>query len=103
MAEPDAFLTARLAAALAERQTMAQNYSAIVTSINDLALTDDVPGVLAAVNHIVSEVGANIDAQHLATSRDIGYLVMDINREVSDEVSARISALPMNVRTRILY
>jgi D-3-phosphoglycerate dehydrogenase len=63
----------------------------------------NVPGVLAAVNHIVSEVGANIDAQHLATSRDIGYLVMDINREVSDEVSARISALPMNVRTRILY
>ena len=46
------------------------------------------PGVLAAVNHIVSEVGANIDAQQLATTRDIGYLVMDINREVSDEVHA---------------
>jgi len=63
----------------------------------------NVPGVLAAVNQIVSEVGANIDAQRLATSADIGYLVMDLNREVSDEVNARISALPMNVRTRILY
>jgi D-3-phosphoglycerate dehydrogenase len=68
-----------------------------------LNIHHNVPGVLAAVNHIVSEVGANIDAQQLATTRDIGYLVMDINREVSDEVSARISALPMNVRTRILY
>lgn len=68
-----------------------------------LNIHQNVPGVLAAVNHIVSEVGANIDAQQLATTRDIGYLVMDINREVSDEVSARISALPMNVRTRILY
>lgn len=63
----------------------------------------NVPGVLAAVNQIVSEVGANIEAQHLATQGDIGYLVMDINRELSDEVHARLSDLPMNIRTRILY
>jgi D-3-phosphoglycerate dehydrogenase len=68
-----------------------------------LNIHQNVPGVLAAVNNIVSEVGANIDAQHLATTRDIGYLVMDVNRELSDEVHARISALPMSVRTRILY
>jgi D-3-phosphoglycerate dehydrogenase / 2-oxoglutarate reductase len=68
-----------------------------------LNIHQNVPGVLAAVNNIVSEVGANIDAQRLATTRDIGYLVMDLNREVSDEVHTRISALPMNVRTRILY
>jgi D-3-phosphoglycerate dehydrogenase len=68
-----------------------------------LNIHQNVPGVLAAVNNIVSEVGANIDAQQLATTRDIGYLVMDVNRELSDEVHSRISALPMNVRTRILY
>lgn len=68
-----------------------------------LNIHQNVPGVLAAVNNIVSEVGANIDAQQLATTRDIGYLVMDVNRELSDEVHARISALPMSVRTRILY
>ncbi|MCC6989815.1 MAG: phosphoglycerate dehydrogenase [Acidobacteria bacterium] len=68
-----------------------------------LNIHQNVPGVLAAVNNIVSEVGANIESQQLATTRDIGYLVMDVNRELSDEVHARISALPMNVRTRILY
>jgi D-3-phosphoglycerate dehydrogenase len=68
-----------------------------------LNIHHNVPGVLAAVNHIVSEVGANIDAQQLATSKDIGYLVMDVNRELSDEVHSRIAALPMSVRTRILY
>ncbi len=68
-----------------------------------LNIHQNVPGVLAAVNNIVSEVGANIEAQQLATTRDIGYLVMDVNRELSDEVHTRISALPMNVRTRILY
>lgn len=68
-----------------------------------LNIHQNVPGVLAAVNNIVSEVGANIEAQQLVTTRDIGYLVMDVNRELSDEVHARISSLPMNVRTRILY
>ncbi|MBL8136352.1 MAG: phosphoglycerate dehydrogenase [Acidobacteria bacterium] len=68
-----------------------------------LNIHQNVPGVLAAVNNIVSDVGANIEAQQLATTRDIGYLVMDVNRELSDEVHTRISALPMNVRTRILY
>ncbi|MEO7966091.1 MAG: phosphoglycerate dehydrogenase, partial [Gemmatimonadaceae bacterium] len=63
----------------------------------------NVPGALAEVNKIVSEVGANIEAQQLATTRDIGYLVMDVNRELSDEVHVRISTLPMSVRTRILY
>jgi D-3-phosphoglycerate dehydrogenase / 2-oxoglutarate reductase len=63
----------------------------------------NVPGTLADVNRIVSEVGANIEAQQLATTRDIGYLVMDVNRELSDEVHSRIAALPMSVRTRILY
>ncbi len=63
----------------------------------------NVPGALAEVNRIVSEIGANIEAQTLATTRDIGYLVMDVNHELSDEVHSRISALPMNVRTRILY
>ena len=63
----------------------------------------NVPGALAEVNRIVSEVGANIEAQQLSTTRDIGYLVMDVNRELSDEIHSRISALPMSVRTRILY
>lgn len=63
----------------------------------------NVPGALAEVNKIVSEVGANIEAQQLATTREIGYLVMDVNRELSDEMHARISMLPMSVRTRILY
>jgi D-3-phosphoglycerate dehydrogenase len=68
-----------------------------------LNIHQNVPGVLAAVNNIVSDIGANIEAQQLATTRDIGYLVMDVNRELSDEVHTRISALPMSVRTRILY
>lgn len=68
-----------------------------------LHIHKNVPGVLAEVTKIVSAVGANIEAQQLGTSKDIGYLVMDVNQELSDEVASRIAALPMSVRTRILY
>ena len=50
-----------------------------------------------------SPVGGGVRIVERATTREIGYLVMDVNRELSDEVHARIAALPMSVRTRILY
>lgn len=63
----------------------------------------NVPGVLSDVNKIVSSVGANIDSQYLATFKDVGYLIMDLNRDLSDEVKDQIAALPSNIKTRILY
>jgi len=63
----------------------------------------NVPGVLSEINHAIAEVGANVDAQYLSTYKDIGYLIMDVSRELSEEVKSRIAALPQSVRTRILY
>ncbi len=63
----------------------------------------NVPGVLRDINRIVSDVGANILGQVLATDADLGYLVMDIEREVSDAVSTAMAALPTSIRTRVLY
>src|SRR5947209_8890413 len=51
----------------------------------------NVPGVLRDINRIVSESQANIYAQVLATDASIGYLVMDLDQDVSDEVRERIS------------
>jgi D-3-phosphoglycerate dehydrogenase len=61
------------------------------------------PGVLSDVNAIISKIGANIEAQYLSTFRDIGYLVMDLDRQVSEAVKKEISALPVSIKTRILY
>ena len=61
------------------------------------------PGVLRDINHIVSDRGANIRAQQLATDADIGYLVMDLDQDVSDDVKRDIAALASSVKTRILY
>lgn len=63
----------------------------------------NVPGVLSNINRIVSEVQANIESQILATDANIGYLLMDLNREVSEEVRSQMSRLETNIRTRVLY
>jgi len=62
-----------------------------------------VPGVLRDINRIVSEKGANIQAQVLATDPNIGYLVMDLDQDVSSDVKKGIAALPTSIKTRILY
>ena len=63
----------------------------------------NVPGVLGAVNRIVSELGANIRTQVLATDPNVGYLAMDLEQDVSDAVADAISKLPANIRTRVLH
>src|SRR4051812_36029907 len=63
----------------------------------------NVPGVLRDINRIVSDLNANIQSQVLATDPTIGYLIMDIDKDVSNDVRKAIAALETNIRTRILY
>lgn len=63
----------------------------------------NVPGVLSNINKIVSELQANVDRQVLATDPEIGYLVMDVDRDVSDQIRAQVAALETSLKTRILY
>jgi D-3-phosphoglycerate dehydrogenase len=63
----------------------------------------NVPGVLRDINKIVSDMNANIRAQLLATDTDIGYLIMDLDQDVSNDVRKAIAELPTNIRTRILF
>ncbi|HMA92510.1 MAG TPA: phosphoglycerate dehydrogenase, partial [Polyangiaceae bacterium] len=68
-----------------------------------LNIHQNVPGVLSNINRIVSDVHANIESQILATDPTIGYLLMDLNHEVSEEVRSQMTTLPTNIRTRVLY
>ena len=63
----------------------------------------NVPGVLSGINGVVSEMGANIAGQFLATDTNIGYLVMDMEKGSSEEAARRISALSTSIKTRILF
>jgi D-3-phosphoglycerate dehydrogenase len=63
----------------------------------------NVPGVLRDINRIVSDLHANIHAQILSTEEHIGYLIMDLDQDVSDGVRKAIAALDTDIKTRILY
>ena len=63
----------------------------------------NVPGVLRDINRIVSDMNANIHSQVLSTDSRVGYVVMDLDQDVSHEVKDAIAALPTSIRTRILY
>jgi D-3-phosphoglycerate dehydrogenase / 2-oxoglutarate reductase len=63
----------------------------------------NVPGVLRDINRIVSDHNANIRAQVLSTDPDIGYLIMDVEQDVSQDVKRGIAALTTSIKTRILF
>ena len=63
----------------------------------------NVPGVLRDINKIVSDRNANIRAQVLSTDTDIGYLIMDLDQDVSGDVKTAIGELPTSIKTRILF
>jgi D-3-phosphoglycerate dehydrogenase / 2-oxoglutarate reductase len=63
----------------------------------------NVPGVLHEINRIMADTGVNIDSQYLSTWRDVGYLIMDVDRSASREIKQRIDALDNTIRTRLLF
>jgi D-3-phosphoglycerate dehydrogenase len=63
----------------------------------------NVPGVLRDINKIVSDRNANVLGQVLVTDPDVGYLVMDLDKEVANDVRLAIKSLTTSIRTRILY
>ena len=62
----------------------------------------NVPGVLAAVNQVFAEHGANIVGQVLATRGEIGYVVTDIADVTQRGASAKLQALDSTIRLRVL-
>ena len=55
------------------------------------------------VNKIVSDLNANIRAQLLSTDADIGYLIMDLDHDVSNDVKVAVGSLETSIKTRILF
>jgi D-3-phosphoglycerate dehydrogenase / 2-oxoglutarate reductase len=63
----------------------------------------NVPGVLRDINKIVSDRNANVLGQTLATDPEIGYLVMDLDKDVANDIRKEMKTLSTSIKTRILY
>ncbi len=62
----------------------------------------NVPGVLREINRIISDLGANIQAQVLSTTSDLGYLIMDLDAAVGNAVVDAMIKLPTTLKARAL-
>jgi D-3-phosphoglycerate dehydrogenase len=60
------------------------------------------PGVLATINRLMAEQGLNIEAQHLGTRGDVGFVVTDVASNFSEPVLERLRELPETLRLRVL-
>lgn len=58
----------------------------------------NVPGVLARVNTLLADHGTNIEGQTLATRGDLGYVVLDVNGGIGQELLDDMAALPETIR-----
>jgi len=67
-----------------------------------LLVHQNVPGVLAALNSILADAGANIERQTLATHGDLGYVITDIASALPEELLRKLAELASTVRLRIL-
>ncbi len=63
----------------------------------------NVPGVLRDINRIVSDHNANIHSQILGTDPQIGYLIMDLDEDVTTGVHHAMAELKTTIRARVLY
>ena len=68
-----------------------------------LNMHKNVPGVMRDINKIIAERGVNIRSQYLSTKGDVGYLIMDMEGDVSKEVKRDLDALSTSIKTRLLF
>jgi D-3-phosphoglycerate dehydrogenase len=61
------------------------------------------PGLLAAVNGVLADRGANILAQYLRTDERVGYVVTDVDRDHAPDLIAALRAVPGTLRFRSVY
>ncbi|MEW5739374.1 MAG: phosphoglycerate dehydrogenase [Myxococcota bacterium] len=62
----------------------------------------NVPGVLRDVNRVVGDAGANIHAQVLSTTAELGYLLMDLDSNLTEQVVEGLKKLPTTISARVV-
>jgi len=63
----------------------------------------NVPGVLSAINTALSKNNINIVAQYLKTNEEIGYVVLDVDKQLSEKALELIREVKETIKVRLLY
>ena len=63
----------------------------------------NVPGVLSAINGELSRHKINILGQYLKTNESIGYVVVDVDKQLSRKAENLFRDVPETIKVRLLY
>jgi D-3-phosphoglycerate dehydrogenase / 2-oxoglutarate reductase len=66
-------------------------------------LHDNVPGILAQINHVLAEREINIIGQYLKTNEHVGYVITDVANDYDPGVVRELEGIPHTRRVRVLY
>ncbi|MFZ9387872.1 MAG: phosphoglycerate dehydrogenase [Chitinophagaceae bacterium] len=68
-----------------------------------LHIHDNVPGVLSEINTRLSENRINILSQYLKTNESIGYVVLDVDKSISNRAMHLLREVKGTIKVRVLY
>jgi D-3-phosphoglycerate dehydrogenase len=68
-----------------------------------LHIHKNVPGVLSEINTRLSSHKINILGQYLKTNDEIGYVVLDVNKNLSKEALELLKEVKNTIKVRLLY
>ncbi len=69
-----------------------------------LHIHENKPGILSAINTVLSNSNVNIVGQYLKTNEKIGYVVLDMERSaISDQLLAELKQVKHTIKARVLY
>jgi D-3-phosphoglycerate dehydrogenase len=68
-----------------------------------LHIHKNVPGVLSAINLALSSNNINIVGQYLTTNSRIGYVVLDVDKKLSQKAVTLLREVKHTIKVRVLY
>jgi D-3-phosphoglycerate dehydrogenase len=68
-----------------------------------LHIHKNVPGVLSDINRELSKHRINIVGQYLKTNESIGYVVVDVDKQLSNRATQLLKEVPNTIKVRLLY
>lgn len=63
----------------------------------------NVPGVLSKMHTLIARLGANINAEYLRTSADLGYVVLDVDPTDAEPILTGLRSVEETIRVRVLW
>jgi D-3-phosphoglycerate dehydrogenase len=68
-----------------------------------LHIHQNIPGVLSEINTQLSKHKINILGQYLKTNDDIGYVVLDVDKKLSNQALQLLKGVKATIKVRLLY